>query len=344
MDTRDARTLTQDAQHELRMTALRMVLNGQTQTVVAAHLQVSRQALSGWMIRYRAGGWAALSKGQRGRRQGQKRKLTSAQEREVQKLITDHTPDQMKMSFALWNRDAVRLLIERRYGIRYGLPMISRLLKRWGFTPQRPVRKAYEQRPAAVRQWLDEVYPQVAAKAQAEGAQIWWADETAVKPECHYRRGYAPKGKTPEVRQAAKRFHSSLISAINNRGYMEWMALDQPLNAEVFIRFLGQLIKNRARKVYLVVDNLRVHHSQRVKEWIEPRKAQIELVYLPSYSPELNPDEYLNNHLKQTVTKDGAPRTKDELDAEVWVGMVMLKMNRPLVRRFFRHPNVQYAA
>jgi hypothetical protein len=95
---------------------------------------------------------------------------------------------------------------------------------------------------------------------------------------------------------------------------------------------------------YLVVDNLRVHHSQQVKEWIESSKAQIELVYLPSYSPELNPDEYLNNHRKQTATKDGATRTKDALDAKVRVGMVILKKNRPLVRRFFRHPNVQYAA
>lgn len=326
------------------MTAVRMVLKGRKQKEVAEELQVSEQAVCGWMRRFRDGSWDALGKGQRGRRLGQKRKLTERQEQEVQKLITDKTPDQMKMPFALWNRAAVRELIEHRYSISYGLPMISRLLRRWGFTPQRPVRKAYEQRPVEVRKWIDEVYPQVVARAEAEGAQIWWGDETAVKPECHYRRGYAPKGRTPVVRQPARRFHSSLISAINNRGWMEWMALKEPLNAKTFIRFMGQLIKNRKRKVFLIVDNLRVHHSKPVKEWVHARKDRIELFFLPAYSPELNPDEYLNNHLKQTVTREGAPKDKEDLDIEVWLNMLLLKIDRELIQRFFRHPHVQYAA
>ena len=149
------------------------------------------------------------------------------------------------------------------------------VLKRWGFTPQRPLKRAYEQRPAEVKCWLQEEYPHIKAQAKAENAEIWWGDETAVKPEAHTRRSFAPRGKTPVVRQPARRFHSSLISAINNQGKMQWMALKEALNADLLIRFLKQLIKHRKRKIILIVDNLRVHHAKLVKGWLEEHKEHI---------------------------------------------------------------------
>ena len=191
---------------------------------------------------------------------------------------------------------------------------------------------------------MQETYPKVKAKAKEENAEIWWGDETAVKPECHFRRGYAPKGKTPEVRQPAKRFHSSLISAVNNQGKMQWMSLKEALNAVRFIEFLEKLVKHRKRKLILIVDNLRVHHSKPVKEWVEKHKHRLELVYLPAYSPELNPDEYLNNHLKQTVTKDGPSTSERELEDKVWLSMTLLRCKPDLVASFFHHPAVRYAA
>lgn len=344
MTERDARTLNQDAQEEVRRQAVRMLKAGKTQTEVSANLGVHQPTVNRWWKRYKAGGWAALRKKKRGRKTGSDRKLTAEQEIELQKIITDKTPDQLKMSFALWSREAVRQLILDRYGIDYALQTLSTILKRWGFTPQRPLKRAYEQRPAEVKQWMEESYPEVQKKARQENAEIWWSDETAVKPECHYRRGFSPRGKTPVVRQSAKRFHSGLISAINNQGKMQWMALKEAINAESFIKFLKQLIKHRKRKIYLVVDNLRVHHSWPVKAWLEEHAHRIELVFLPSYSPELNPDEYLNNHLKQTMTKEDVPRDKDDLDAIVSVKMFLLEAKKYLIRSFFQHPAVQYAA
>jgi transposase len=285
----------------------------------------------------------ALKKRWRGRREGCERKLSAAQEQELQKLICDKTPDQLKMKFALWSREAVRQLIKDRYEVVYSLPSMSLVLKRWGFTPQRPLKRAYEQRPAEVKKWLEQEYPKVQERARHEKAEIWWGDETAVKPECHYRRSFSPKAKTPVVRQPAKRFHSALISAINNKGKMQWMPLSEALNADLFIKFLGQLIKYRKRKILLIVDNLRVHHSKPVQAWLADYTEQIELVYLPACSPELNPDEYLNNPLKQTVTREGTPATKDDLDDEVWFNMTLLRDQPDLVASFFRHPAVTYA-
>jgi transposase len=344
IENRDARTLHPQAQEELRRRAIKMLNQGRTQQAVANDLDVTRQAVGKWWKRYRDGGWSSVKKQKRGRRKGDNRFLSPEQESEIQKLICDKTPDQLKLKYALWSRDAVRQLIKDRYGIEYALQSLSIILKRWGFTPQRPLKKAYEQRPAEVKKWLKETYPLVEEKAKAEKAEIWWGDETAIKPECHYRRGYSPKGKTPVVRQPAKRFHSSLISAINNQGKMQWMPLQDSLNADIFIKFLKQLIKFRKRKIILVVDNLRVHHSKIVQEWLADRTDQIELVFLPSYSPELNPDEYMNNYLKQTVTKEGPPTDKDNLDDDVWFHMTCLRNLADLVASFFRHPAVTYAA
>lgn len=344
MDHRDARTLNQEAQEELRRQAIRLLKSGMSQKAVAEQIEVSRMAVHTWWKRYREGGWSVLKKRRRGRSAGEQSKLSAAQEEEVQRIITDKRPDQLKLKFALWNRQAVRSLIEEKFGVTYTLQNLSYLLKRWGFTPQRPLKRAYEQRPAEVTQWLKETYPKVKARAQSENAEIWWGDETAVKPECHYRRGYSPKGKTPVVRQPAKRFHCSLISAVNNRGKMQWMALKDALNADTFIRFLKQLIKHRKRKLILIVDNLRVHHSKPVKAWVKANANRIELVFLPPYSPELNPDEYLNNYLKQTVTAEGPPTEKEELDFKVWISMLTLNMDANLVASFFRHPDVKYAA
>lgn len=344
MEKRDARTLTQEAQEEVRRQAIKMLNKGMTQQSVADALDVSRRAVGNWWKRYREGGWSAMRKQRRGRREGVARKLTEEQETQVQRLITDNTPDQLKMKFALWTRDAVRELIRERFGVDYAAQSMSVVLKRWGFTPQKPLKRAYEQNPVVVKKWIHETYPQIEAKAKSENAEIYWGDETAVKPEAHNRRSYSPRGKTPVVRQPAKRFHSSVISAISNRGKMHWMALKEALNAESFITFLKQLIKHRKRKVILIVDNLRVHHSKIVKEWLEENKHRIELFYLPSYSPELNPDEYLNNHLKRTVFDEGLATTKEQLDQKVTSSMRWINCQPYLVASFFNHPNARYAA
>lgn len=344
MEKRDARMLGQQAQEEVRRQAVKLLKAGHTRVAVAAQLDVSRQHVAEWWLRYQTGGWSALKQRKRGVALGTSRKLTPDQEAEVRDLITDKMPDQLKLPFALWTREAVRQLIKERYGVDFALQSMSVVLRRWGFTPQRPVKRAYEQRPAEVKRWLDETYPTVKARAAAEGAEIYWGDETAVKPEAHTRRSYAPKGKTPVVRQAAKRFHASVISAINNQGKMQWMALKEALNADTFIDFLKRLIKHRKRKIFLIVDNLRVHHSKLVKQWLEKHKERIELFFLPSYSPELNPDEYLNQTLKHETFKGGPAHDEITLRAKVKVAMFMLSIQPSKVASCFHHPLAKYAA
>jgi transposase len=334
MEERDARTLSQDAQEEVRRQAIRMLKNGTTRTAVARILGVSRQHVGEWWKRYQQGGMSALKKRKRGLPKGLNRKLTVEQELEIQQTLVDTTPDQLKMKFALWTREAVRELIEQRYGVRYAMQSLSVLLKRWGFTPQRPIKKAYEQNPQAVKGWLEQTYPGIEKRAIEEKAEIFWGDESAVKPEAHNRRSYAPKGQTPVIRQPAKRFHSSFISAISKRGKLHWMGLNKPLDADLFIEFLKRLIKNRKKKVFLIVDNLKVHHGKLVKKWVEKNKKRIELFYLPSYSPELNPDEYLNQGLKKVIFRNGIAKDKLELDAKLEVSLFMFEIRPKAIQLY----------
>jgi transposase len=343
MDKKDARTLNQDAQEQLRRQAMRLIDQGRRQSEVARLLDVSQPTISLWRQRFLKGGWAALRKRKRGREVGTDRRLNREQEKEIQKTIVDHTPDQLKMTFALWSRHAVQQLIKDKYDVSYTLQGVGRLLKDWGFTPQRPAKRAIERNDEAVRKWKEEDYPQLAARAKAEKAEIWWADETAAKPECHFRRSFSPKGKTPVIKQSAKRFHSSMISALNNQGKLEWMALKDAMNSEMFLTFLKQMIKYRKRKIILIVDNLKVHHSHIVQDWVEANKERIELVFLPAYSPQINPDEYLNNGLKQGLASNQPARDKVQLDAMVEVFMLMLSAVKDHVIAFFRHPEVAYA-
>ncbi len=195
MEKRDARMLGQQAQEEVRRQAVKLLKSGYTHVAVAERLDVSRQHVSEWWSRYQEGDWAALKKRKRGVPKGASRKLTAEQKVEVQRLITDQMPDQLKLSFALWTREAVRQLIKECCGVDFALQSMSVVLKRWGFTSQRPVKRAYEQRPAEVKQWLDETCPQVKARAAAEGAVIYWGDETSVKPKATRAVATRLKGK-----------------------------------------------------------------------------------------------------------------------------------------------------
>jgi transposase len=256
----------------------------------------------------------------------------------------DKTPDQFKLSFALWTRDAVRLVIKHLYGQDLPLRTITDYLKRWGFTPQRPTKRAYEQNPKLVTQWHESVYPGIQARARQEKAEIHWGDETGIQNDAYHARGFPPKGKTPVVRINATKSRINMISSITNRGKVRFMLYRETMTAKVLIRFMSRLVKGSERKVYLILDNLRVHHSKIVKAWLEENKEQIEVFYLPSYSPELNPDEYLNGDLKYCIRSGLPARTEKALIKKTRSFMRKLQ-NRPKhVSNYFRHPKIAYAA
>jgi len=329
---------------ERRRRAVRLRERGVQVNDVARECELSRGTVIAAHKAYRLGGWAEVALKPRGRPTGSGRRLSAEQEREVQKLICDKTPDQMKMPYALWSRKAVMELIAQRFKVKLPVRTVGIYLERWGFTPQKPMKKAYEQRPVEVKAWLDNCYPVIADRAKAEGAEIHWGDETGLRSDDVRGRSYAPKGKRPVVRVNSKRENVGLISTVTNQGKVRWMVLNGALDTDQLIEFMKRLVKDAKRKVFLILDNLRVHHARLVKAWLAKHTDEIEVFYLPSYSPELNPDEMLNADLKQAVTTKAPARTKGQLLKATTSHMRKLQKSSERVKSYFEHAPVKYAA
>ncbi|MBK6869081.1 MAG: IS630 family transposase [Burkholderiales bacterium] len=348
MDKEDARYQKLEQLHERRKQVVRLHLRGtgvmQIVTLTGLSYPTVRKAID----RFDAGGWAAIKPAARGRSKGDGRLLSAQQEASVRRTICDQRPEQLKMEFALWTRAAVMQYIEREFGLRLSIRATGEYLRRWGFTPQKPIKRAYEQRPEAVRQWLEHEYPAIERAARAEGGEIHWGDETALVNTDVRGRSYAPRGKTPVTMVVGgTREKLSMISTVTNRGRANWMIIDGAFNHERLIEFLQALVrdgKRRRKKVFLILDNLGVHHCKPVKAWLAERGRDIEVFFLPSYSPELNPDERLNADLKQAIGSQVPVRTKAKLHAAANEHMQSIATNRDRVRAYFQDPIVRYAA
>lgn len=344
MEKTDARKLTPEAQQQLRHQAICLRKRGFTHHQIAEIIGAHPTRICRWCRAYETGGPKAVTLRKRGRRPGSGRRLSGEQEKQLRQMIRDKTPDQLKLAFALWTRLAVQQVVRQQWGLRMPIRTVGEYLRRWGFTPQKPIRRAYEQNPKAVRQWLVDQYPAIATRAKHEKAEIHWGDETGLSNGYQHGRSYAPRGQTPTVRMCARKESIGLISTVTNQGQMRFMVYRNAMNAAVMKKFLQRLVKDAGRKVFLIVDNLKVHHSKPVKEWLALHQEQIEVFYLPAYCPELNPDEYLNNDLKSGVYGAEAVRTRPQLTKKAVSHLRSLQKQPQRVQQFFKHPKVAYAA
>ena len=348
MDKEDARYLSPDQQHERRKQVVRLHKAGHRVMDIVKLCGLSYPTVRKAIDDYEAGGAAAIRSAPRGRNPGDGRSLSPEQEDLVRRTICDKRPEQLKMDFALWTRGAVMQLIEQQCGIALSIRAVGNYLKRWGFTPQKPIKRAYEQQPEAVKAWLHEQYPAIEARAKAEGGEVHWGDETALVNTDVRGRSYAPRGQTPVTRSiGGTRQKLSMSSTVNNRGKAHWMIIDGAFNHERLIEFLQALAKEGRRegkKVFLILDNLGVHHCKPVKAWLAEHKHEIEVFYLPSYSPELNPNEMANADLKQAVTKLAPARTKLQLVKATSRHLRSVQRQPERIKSYFQHEPVRYAA
>jgi transposase len=311
---------------------------------IAAILGVREETVSRWCSRYDRGGREALPGDRTGRPLGSGRLLDEEQEQGIREAIEARTPQELGVTSALWTRQAVRELIHQQVGIRLPIRTVGEYLRRWGYTPQKPVRKAYKQDPEAVTEWLEKTYPAIARRAAQEGGEIHWGDETGVRSTCQHSRGYARPGATPELIVPGTRFSVNMISTVTNQGKVRWMIYPGKMNAALFLVFLTRLIAGAAKKVFLIVDHLSVHEAAAVDEWLADKTDRIEVFYLPKYAPERNPDEYLNCDLKANINTDGLPKDRAELHGKLRRFMQRLGKLPARIASYFKHKYIEYAA
>lgn len=340
----DGRRESNDVLDALRLRAVHARGLGYAVVDIATILGVREETVSRWCSRYERGGLEALPGDRTGRPIGSGRLLDAEQERRIQEVIETESPPESDIPSALWTRQAVRELIEQRVGIRSPIRTVGEYLRRWGFTPQKPMRKSYKQDPEAVAEWLEEAYPKIERRAAEEGGEIHWGDETGVRSTCQHSRGYARPGETPELIVPGSRFSVNLMSTITNQGEVRWMVDTGKMNAALFIVFLTRLIAGATKKVFLIVDNLSVHEAKAVEGWLADKRDRIEIFYLPKYAPERNPDEYLNCDIKANINTDGLPKDREELQEKLHRFMQRLAKLPARVASDFEHKYIAYAA
>jgi transposase len=345
MGEEDARSLPGAAQAALRKRAVQAVLGGMTQVEVARVFGVHPNAVNRWIKRYREGGWDSLSERRRGRRAGEQAALSERQQQEVITLVRETTPDELGLPGFLWTRDAVAELVAQRSGVWLARTTVGGYLRGWGFSPQKPQRRALEQNPVAVARWLDETYPAIRARAKREGGVVLWLDEMGVRSDAAAGRSWAPVGQTPVIKRTGKRFRVNMLSAISNAGMLRFRLFVGSFNGPVFIDFLRRLLRDCGRRrVHLIVDGHPVHRAKLVSAWVGRHAEQIQLHFLPGYSPELNPVELLNHDVKANAAGRRRPRSAGELRDQLH-GYLRGRQRQPEVLvRFFDHPTTRYAA
>jgi transposase len=341
MKTTDARKLDHKTLTELRKRGVASVQDGQSPEIVAQALGINRVTIYGWLSRYRHGGWDALDAKKRG---GRTPKLDGPALQWIYQTVTDKNPLQLKFTFALWTAKMIGQLIHQRFGIKLSKASVCRLLNQMGLTPQRPVWRAYQQKPEEVQRWLNEEYPRIKQMAKRQKAIIFFGDEAGIRSDHHAGTTWAQKGKTPIVTSTGARFGLNMISAVSAQGEFRFMVVKGRVKAAQFIQFIKRLLYGVQQRIFLIVDGHPVHKAKMVSRFIETVKDRFQIFLLPPYSPELNPDERVWNDLKNNAVGKQAITTPQQLHKAVISHLRFIQKKPERVRSYYNNETTKYAA
>lgn len=327
------------ATFEERVSACEALDNGVPADEVAKVLQVARSSVFDWWNTYRMHGKEAL---RTKKTRGPASKMTDGQMSQLYRLIAGNDPRQLSFGLALWTRGMIQELIFRQFGIRLSIVSVGNVLRKLGMSPQRPLYRAYEQDPVKVAEWKEKTFPQIQARAKKDGAAIFFADEASVRTNYHAGTTWAPVGKTPVVAGSGKTRSISMISAVSPRGELHFKVHESGIRQEEFLEFCKMLVADAGRPVFLIMDNSQVHHAKIVAEYAAQSNGMLALFFLPPYSPDLNPDEWVWKNVKHDNLGRASAKSESELAEFASAALARLKGMSAKVRSFFGDPALRY--
>ncbi len=337
----DARKISTEEQHLIRKLAIQRVLAGESVAEVTRYFGLGSKTVFRWLKLVNEKGMEALAPKARS---GRNRFLSSLEEQEVKRWVIGGDPRQHGFDFGLWTRQIVSDLINEKFGIDMSLSGVGKLLKRLGLTPQKPLRRAYERDEQAVKQWVDDVYPKVRKYAKNKGAEIFWLDEASIRSDDPLQRTWGEKGKTPVVKTSGQRQSINAISALSNKGGFWYHVYQGKFTADKCIECFKTFLRNRKNPVLLIVDGHPVHKSKKVMDYIESLEGKLDIVFLPPYAPDLNPDELVWNQMRNVGTSKKPLKKGESLMNRAILDLESIKRNKKLIRSFFEEKTVSFAA
>lgn len=338
---KDGRTHDRKTKETIRMMAVERILEGEDVTAVMASYGLCRTTGYKWLAKVHGRGRGkrclAARKGT-----GRKPKLTRAQKSQVFRWINGKNPMQYGFDFALWTRDVVRELILQKFNISLSVTSVGSLLAELNFTPQKPLQRAYQRDPEAIERWQRNTFPAIAKQSKAEGAEIYFWDESGFRADAVHGKTWALRGKTPVVNRPGQRQSISAASAVNAKGAFWFATYEGGLTGDLFVELLKCLMRRRKKPLHLVVDGLPAHKNAVVKKYVAGTEGRLTLHFLPGYAPDLNPDELVWSHAKRTGVARRPLMKGEKLQNRVHEQLQKIGKNPRLVRSFFRHPSVAY--
>jgi transposase len=335
----DGRKLDRRAKEALRLRVIEQVRSGASPETLARVLDINPRTVYRWLAKFHYGGKDALKAKPI---PGRPPKLSGEQMSWIASTVREKNPLQLQFPYALWTLAMIRELIRTRFNVRLSEVSVGRVMRTLGFTPQRPLHRAYQQDPVLVEKWRTEEYPKIQKQAKKEKALIFFADESGIRSDYHKGHTWAPEGKTPVVEATGARFSLNMLSAVNAQGQFRFMVHEGTATAETFCTFLKRLVQGMAQKIYLIVDGHRIHRAKKVQRLLTALAGKITLFYLPPYSPQLNPDELVWGQVKLRVGKQ-LVKSKADLKARVTAALRSLQKSPQKIRGFFQTPSCQYA-
>lgn len=338
---KDGRTHDRKTQESIRMMAVERMLEGEEVTAVMASYGLCRTTGYKWLAKVCGRGrdkqCLVARKGT-----GRKPKLTRMQKSQVFRWINGKNPMQYGFDFALWTRAIVREFILQKFKIRLSVTSVGSLLAELNLTAQKPLQRAYQRDPEAIERWQRNTFPAIAKQSKAEGAEIYFWDESGFRADAVHGKTWAVRGKTPVVNRPGQRQSISAASAVNAKGAFWFATYQGGLSGELFVELLKQLMYRRKKPLHLVIDGLPAHKKAIVKEYVAGTKGRLTLHFLPGYAPDLNPDELVWSHAKRTGVARRPLRKGEKLQERVHEQLQQIGNNPQLVRSFFKHPSVAY--
>lgn len=342
MDKIDLRKLNNDELYAVRKQVVRLKKQKVKQREIEELVGIHQSRITEIWKNYRRDGLKGIKPKTSGRKAKSQMILSSDEQKEIRAMLTSTPPNQLKLAGYLWTLSKISSYIWTTYRKRVSNRTLSNYMERWGLTCQRPTKRACGQDIVRIQKFMNEEYPAILKRAKAENADIYWGDETGISNKENFERGFSEKGTPPVLPVCTKQEKINMISAINNKGSVRFMIYEQSMNQDLLIDFFRRLIRETPRKVFVILDNLRVHHGKKVVSWVEKHKKDIELFFLPPYAPEYNPDEYLNHSLKRNVHSGELPKTKKDIKSKTQSFMRKLQHDKRKVQAFFNHKKLAY--
>ena len=332
MKKRGKRDVPREALEQYRFQTLVLRKKGWKIDKIAEAFGVHRCSVSHWCTKAKRHGKKSLNMR---KAKGAEPKLNKEDKKQI---ISWLRKPAMEFGFEtpLWDCKRVQTMIKKELNKSISISNLWETLRRWGLTPQKPEKEALEKNPMAVRKWLEEEWPKIEKHRRRWQAMLYFQDESGVSLIPVLGKTWAPKGKTPKIKVTGNRGGLCVTSAISPAGRMVFRIEKDTIHAEEHIDFLKQIMRQHPhRKIIVIEDNARPHIAGAVKDFVRENKNKIAVYYLPTYSPDLNPDEKVWKYLKYVKLKAHQARNIKEFKPLVQAKMQSIQKKPNTIKSFF---------